>query len=128
MILTLIFLMAATISTRLLGRGTSMVPMYWKRSRTVCNKRKAVILPPCNLRLRSCNYPCNIWSKPLNTKQRREQNTSLDQFQPSPLLSNFDSRQHIKLFLLNKQMILVDWFIYRYIFELFLFVSQGQAF
>lgn len=60
--------------------------------------------------------------------QRREQNTSLEQFQPSPLLSNFDSRQYIKLFLLNKQMILVDWFIYRYIFELFFFVSQGQAF
>lgn len=60
--------------------------------------------------------------------QRREQNTSLEQFQPSPLLSNFDSRQHIKLFLLNKQMTLVDWFICRYIFELFLFVSQGQAF
>ena len=30
---TLILLMAATISTRLLGLGTSMVPIYWKKTK-----------------------------------------------------------------------------------------------
>ena len=30
---TLILLMAATISTRLLGLGTSMVPIYWKKQK-----------------------------------------------------------------------------------------------
>lgn len=79
---TLIFLMAATISTRLLGRGTSMVPIYWKRSRTMGNWRKAVIPPLYNLCLRSCDTG-TIWSKPLNTKtvfllQRREQNTCIN--------------------------------------------------
>lgn len=123
--------MAATISTRLLGRGTSMVPIYWKRSRTMGNWKKLLYHRYITFVQGHVIHLATIWSKPLNIKLfisfaktwTEHINRTISTF---AFTKQFWFKTTCKTILPNKQLILFDWFNYRYIF--FIFVSLRLAF
>lgn len=68
--------MAATISTRLLGRGTSIVPMYWKKQQhsVVHTQRKQR-----NHRLLNKMNSCNLVSSKLKNNSKKLDDSTLNQ-------------------------------------------------